>query len=89
MADVIRLKLNYYIHVLDNNSNVTKCLVGPAVFTRKDHEKVLFEPKQAVSIPPRSFCRIRNPCVRDKDGKPVEDKDGQVLLKSGDEEIRF
>lgn len=89
MSDVIRLKLHQYIHVLDNNSNVTTCIVGPQVFTRKDHEKVLFPPKACVSIPPRSYCRIRNPCRRSDTNEPEKDKNGQVLLRVGDEEIRF
>jgi len=89
MTDVIRLKHQTYIHVLDNNSNVTTCYEGPLVFTRKDHEKVLFQPKPCVAVPPRSYCRIRNPCVRGDDNKPLKDKNGQVRLRVGDEEIRF
>ena len=89
MSDVIRLKHQTYIHVLDNNTNVTRCLVGPVVFTRKDHEKVLFQPRPCVAIPPRSYCRIRNPSVRGDDDTPVTDEYGQVRLRVGDEEIRF
>ena len=89
MTDVIRLKLHQYIHVLDNNTNVPVCRVGPMVFTRKDHEKVLFSPKACVSIPPRCYCRIRNPCVRDSKGDPEEDENGQVKLRIGDEAILF
>ena len=89
MSDVIRLKLHQYIHVLDNNTNVPVCRVGPMVFTRKDHEKVLFSPKQCISIPPRCYCRIRNPCVLNAQGEPEEDENGQVKLRVGDEEIRF
>ena len=89
MSDVIRLKHQTYIHVLDNNSNVTRCLIGPLVFTRKDHEKVLFQPKPCVAVPPRSYCRIRNPSVRGADGAPLTDEYGQVRLRIGDEEMRF
>jgi major vault protein len=89
MTDVIRLKHQTYIHVLDNNTNVTRCLEGPLVFTRKDHEKVLFQPKPHVAVPPRSYCRIRNPCVRGADGQPLTDAHSQVRLRIGDEEIRF
>lgn len=89
MSDVIRLKHQTYIHVLDNNSNVTKCIVGPIVFTKKDHEKVLFQPRPCVAIPPRSYCRIRNPCIRGDDEQPVCDDHGQVRLRIGDEEMRF
>eukprot|EP00906_Rhabdomonas_costata_P006099 RCo008984 len=86
---VIRLKPNQYIHILDNNTNVTRLLTGPATFTRQDHEKVLFQPKNCVNVPPRNYCRIKNPVVRTADGAPEVDKNGQVKLKIGEEEIRF
>ncbi|CUG92246.1 major vault protein, putative [Bodo saltans] len=89
MSDVIRLKQHQYIHVLDNNTNVTTLHVGPKVFTRQDHEKVLFAPKACVQIPPRSYCRIRNPALRAADGSAEKDAYGQVKLRIGDEEIRF
>lgn len=90
MTDVIRLKQHYYIHVLDNNTNVTKCIVGPAVYTRKDQEKVLFQPRACVLVPPRSYCRVRNPCVVDAGTKQaLLDEFGQVRLRIGEVEIRF
>lgn len=89
MSDVIRLKQHQYIHVLNNNTNVTAIHLGPKVFTRQDHEKVLFAPKACIQIPPRCYCRIRNPCVRGTDGEPEKDDYGQVKLRIGDEEIRF
>eukprot|EP00999_Lentomonas_sp_LEN2_P002792 NODE_65_length_2667_cov_116.292913_g45_i0.p1 GENE.NODE_65_length_2667_cov_116.292913_g45_i0~~NODE_65_length_2667_cov_116.292913_g45_i0.p1 ORF type:complete len:833 (-),score=250.76 NODE_65_length_2667_cov_116.292913_g45_i0:97-2595(-) len=88
-AQVFRLKPNTYIHVLDNNTNVTRLIVGPTTFTRLDHESVLFRPKNCITVPPRCYCRIRNPVIRDG-GEPVHDEgSGQVLVKEGDEEIRF
>ncbi len=33
MASVIRIKPYQYIHVLDNNANVTRVEVGPQTFT--------------------------------------------------------
>jgi major vault protein len=91
MADgsVIRIKPYFFIHVLDNNTNVTRVEVGPQTFTRQDHEKVVFGPEPTVMIPPRHYCIIGNPIVKDKDQKPVLDAHGQVKLKHGDEEIRF
>lgn len=41
---VIRIKPNHYIHVLDNNSNVTTVVVGPRTFTRRDHENIVLGP---------------------------------------------
>jgi major vault protein len=63
--------------------------VGPATFTRQDHEKILFQPKPCIAIPPRSYCRIRNPALRDGAGKVQTDATGQVILNLGDEEIRL
>eukprot|EP00668_Euglena_longa_P032762 GGOE01042203.1.p1 GENE.GGOE01042203.1~~GGOE01042203.1.p1 ORF type:complete len:850 (+),score=240.11 GGOE01042203.1:32-2551(+) len=87
-AFIIRLKPNQYIHVLDNNRNVTRLLLGPATFTRQDHEKVLFQPKTCINIPPRHYCCVRNPVVKEG-GQPVTDACGQVKIRLGDEEYRF
>ena len=86
---VIRIKLFHYIHVLDNNSNVTRVVVGPRTFTRADHEKVVGGPEAMIIIPPRHYCIIQNPVLRDKDGRQVTDSVGQVKIRHGDEEIRF
>jgi len=88
-SSVIRIKPYFFIHVLDNNSNVTRVEVGPQTFTRQDHEKVVYGPEPTIMVPPRHYCIIGNPIVKDKDGKPVADDHGQVRLKHGDEEIRF
>ncbi len=86
---VIRIKPYHFIHVLDNNTNVTRVEVGPQTFTRQDHEKVVFGPEPTVMIPPRHYCIIGNPVIREKDGKVSADGHGQVRLKHGDEEIRY
>jgi len=88
-AFIIRLKPNQYIHVLDNNTNVTRLVVGPATFTRQDHEKILFQPKTCVNVPPRHYCCIKNPVIRDTEGKPVVDEHAQIKIRLGDEEYRF
>jgi len=88
MASVIRIKPYHYIHVLDNNANVTRVEVGPQTFTRKDHEQVLLQPTPMVMIPPRHYCIIANPVAR-QGGEPVFDENGNVKLRHGDEEIRF
>eukprot|EP01005_Ploeotia_sp_CARIB1_P000723 NODE_19_length_2774_cov_108.968644_g18_i0.p1 GENE.NODE_19_length_2774_cov_108.968644_g18_i0~~NODE_19_length_2774_cov_108.968644_g18_i0.p1 ORF type:complete len:859 (-),score=229.78 NODE_19_length_2774_cov_108.968644_g18_i0:196-2703(-) len=87
--NVIRLRPNQYIHILDNNTNVTRLEVGPHTFTRKDHERVVVTPQPFMNVPPRSYCRIRNPVLRNEDGTPVKDKFEQVQRRIGDEEIRF
>jgi len=87
-AAVIRIKPYFYIHVLDNNSNVTRVEVGPQTFTRQDHEKLVSGPDAMIMIPPRNYCIIQNPVQRDE-GKVVTEEGGQIKVRHGDEEIRF
>eukprot|EP01100_Stratorugosa_tubuloviscum_P008165 TRINITY_DN33_c0_g1_i5.p1 TRINITY_DN33_c0_g1~~TRINITY_DN33_c0_g1_i5.p1 ORF type:complete len:840 (-),score=524.71 TRINITY_DN33_c0_g1_i5:245-2764(-) len=86
--NVIRLKPYFYIHVIDNNSNVTRVEVGPQTFTRQEHEKVVFGPEEMIKIPPRNYVIISDPIAKEK-GKPITDAFGNVRLRHGDYEIRF
>ena len=86
---VIRIKPYFYIHVLDNNKNVTRVVEGPATFTRQDHEKLIEGPSPMITVPPRHYCIIQNPVVRDAKGAIVTDKWGQAKNLWSDEEIRF
>jgi major vault protein len=88
-ANVIRIKPYFYIHVLDNNSNITRVIVGPNTYTRLDHEKVVSGPDAMIMIPPRHYAIIKNPLVRGTDGLPVGDVHENIKLRFGDEEIRF
>jgi len=86
---VIRIKPYFYVHVLDNNTNVTRVEIGPQTFTRQDHEKVVSGPDPMIMVPPRNYCIIANPVMRDEKGNIIKEKSGQVKLRHGDEEIRF
>jgi major vault protein len=88
-AAVIRIKPYFYIHILDNNTNVTRVEVGPQTFTRQDHEKLVFGPEAMIMIPPRNYCIIQNPVQRDEQGKIVREAGGQIRCRQGDEELRF
>jgi len=88
-GSVIRLKPFYYIHVLDNNANVTIVETGPQTFTVMDHQTVVQKETAMIIIPPRHYCIISNPAQRNKDGSVVTDEHGQVKLRHGDEEVRF
>jgi len=89
-ASVIRIKPYFYIHVLDNNTNVTRVETGPQTFTRRDHEKVTGGPEAMVMIPPRHYVTVANPVVRDEKTKNIQyTETGQIKLKHGDEEVRF
>lgn len=85
---VLKLKPHWYVHVLDNNANVTRVEVGPQTLTRKEHERVVAGPVEMISIPPRHYAFIKNPVVRDDGGKPLYDNYGQALLSHGELEIR-
>jgi len=86
---VIRIKPYYYVHVLDNNTNVTRVETGPQTFTRQDHEKVVSGPDAMIMVPPRHYCIIANPVAKTDKGAIVKDPSGQAKLRHGDEEIRF
>jgi len=88
-AAVIRIKPQHYIHVLDNNTNVTRVVTGPKTFTRQEHEVVVSGPTQMILVPPRSFCLIQNPALRDEAGNIIVADDGSVQLRHGDEEVRI
>lgn len=85
---VIRLSPYYYIHVLDNNENITSVEMGPKTFIRKDHETISLSPTPMVNIPPRHYCIVGNPCVRDKEGKPMF-ANGMAKLRHGESEVRL
>eukprot|EP01090_Pellita_catalonica_P007414 TRINITY_DN179_c0_g1_i3.p1 TRINITY_DN179_c0_g1~~TRINITY_DN179_c0_g1_i3.p1 ORF type:complete len:841 (-),score=205.16 TRINITY_DN179_c0_g1_i3:91-2565(-) len=89
MASVIRIKPYYYIHVLDNNANITKVVNGPLTFTRKDHEKVVSGPNAMIIIPPRFYCIVKDPVQTRSNGEVIYDKSGNAKLRHGDTEIRF
>jgi major vault protein len=93
--NVYRLKPYTYVHVLDQNTNVTRVETGPKTFVCQDHEHVVtatFQNEQAcpmIVIPPRCFLLIENPVVLDDNGVPQSDKHGQILLKHGEREVRL
>eukprot|EP01132_Coremiostelium_polycephalum_P010146 gene10146-12446_t len=88
-STVIRIKPHQYIHVLDNNTNVTRVEVGPQTFTRLDHERVLHPtPLAMILIPPRHYCVVENPIVKEN-GTVVYDQFNQPKLRHGEQEIRF
>jgi major vault protein len=75
--------------VLDNNSNVTRVESGPQTFTRQDHEKVVAGPEAMIMVPPRNYCIIANPVMKNEKGAIVKDQNNQAKLRHGDEEIRY
>eukprot|EP00092_Neocalanus_flemingeri_P005149 GFUD01005538.1.p1 GENE.GFUD01005538.1~~GFUD01005538.1.p1 ORF type:complete len:863 (-),score=254.03 GFUD01005538.1:183-2771(-) len=88
-ASVFRIPPYYYIHVLDQTTNVTRLETGPQIFVRKDNEMVLMNPERMITVPPRHYCIIQNPVVRDENQQVVRDNLEQVMLEHAEEEIRL
>lgn len=86
---VIRLKPQQFIHILDTNTGVTRLEVGPQTITLRDHERLILKPEPTIVVPPRYYCVIANPVLRDEDGILLTDEHGQIKLRYGDAEIRF
>uniref|UniRef100_A0A2K5K304 Major vault protein n=1 Tax=Colobus angolensis palliatus TaxID=336983 RepID=A0A2K5K304_COLAP len=86
---IIRIPPYHYIHVLDQNSNVSRVEVGPKTYIRQDNERVLFAPMRMVTVPPRHYCTVANPVSRDAQGLVLFDVTGQVRLRHADLEIRL
>lgn len=86
---VYRIAPYFYLHVLDQNSNVTRVEIGPKTYVRQDNEKVAFGPERMITVPPRHYCVVQNPVLREKDGTVTFDKHGQVKLRHADLEIRL
>ncbi|KJE96050.1 major vault protein [Capsaspora owczarzaki ATCC 30864] len=86
--NLYRIPPYYYLHVLDQNTNITRVEVGPKTFIRQDHENVIYGPEKMISIPPRNYCIIENPVARDAKGDIIFE-DGQVKLRHADQEIRL
>ena len=86
--NIIRIAPTKYIHVLDNNTNTTRIEIGPATYIRREHEKIVAGPLDMIKLAPRTYCRIENPIVTGKDGKPVLTPFGEVKIRYGDSEVR-
>lgn len=84
-----RIPPYYYLHVLDQNTNVTRLETGPKTFIRQDNERVVMGPEKMITVPPRHYCIIENPVLRNKDAEVVIDKSGQIRLCHADQEIRL
>ena len=88
--NLIRIPPAYYIHVLDGNTNLTRIIEGPLTCVLKDHEKLSSgkSPLQMIQIPPRSYCIIKNPVIKNSSGEIVQDSFGMAKVKYGDREVR-
>eukprot|EP00727_Mastigamoeba_balamuthi_P008952 m51a1_g468 putative major vault protein (697) ;mRNA; r:181916-185425 len=84
---LIKLPPHHYLHVLDRNTMVTRLAVGPRTLRCCEHEQVVQGPSRMLVVPPRHYCLVRNPAVRDGASGAVRvDADGQTVLRHGDVE---
>ena len=88
--NLIRIAPLYYVHVLDGNTNLTRVVEGPLTYVLKDHEKLTSGkvPLQMIQIPPRTYCVIKNPVVKNSSGEILQDSFGMVKVRYGDREVR-
>ena len=57
---------------------MTRLETGPQTFVRKDNEVVLLNPERMITVPPRHYCVVLNPILRDADNQVLLDNLGQV-----------
>ncbi len=50
-SPVHRIPPYHYIHVLDQNTNVTRLEVGPKTFVKQDNETVIIGPEKMITVP--------------------------------------
>jgi len=86
---IIKIPPFHYLHVLNNNTNVSRLETGPQKFVIFDNDSVVLGPKKMIVIPPRHYCILENPVVRNEKNEVLLDQYGQVRLRHGEEEIRF
>lgn len=86
---IYRIPPFYYIHVLNQTTNVSSVEIGPQTFVRQDNQRVILGPDKMVVVPPRHHCVIKNPVCRDDDGNPTLDQYGQAKLHHGELEVRL
>lgn len=89
MSTTIRIPPYNYIHVKDNNTNVTHVVTGPQTYVKQDQEKIIVQPTKMVALPSRHYCCVLNPVSRGADGKIVVDRFGQSKNLHGEKEYRF
>ncbi|CAF1003423.1 unnamed protein product [Adineta steineri] len=89
ISPIHRIPPFYYIHVLDQNTSVTRLEIGPQKFFKQDNEKIRTGPKRMITIPPGHYCTIENPVVKNEMGQVQFDENGQVKLSHGNLDIRL
>ena len=64
-----------YMYVHEAKSKTTQHMLIVRVWLCP---QVIVGPEKMIVVPPRHYCVVENPAMKDKDGKPVFDTHGQV-----------
>ena len=77
-SNSIKIPPFHYIHVLDNNTNITAVHTGPQTFIRQEHQEITSgsQPLKMIVLPQRHYCQIQNPVLLSNDGAILKDKYG-------------
>lgn len=86
---IYRIPPYYYLHVLDQTTNVTRVELGPKTYIRQENEHVILGPNKMVIVPPCHYCIVHNPVMRGDDMSVMYDPAGQVKLRHADLEVRL
>jgi major vault protein len=89
MGPVYRIPPFYYMHVLDQNTGVTRLEIGPQTLFKQDNENILIGPEKMITIPPRNYCIVENPAVKTATGQVQFDTNGQIKLCHATSDVRL
>lgn len=89
IGPLYRIPPYYYIHVLDQNTSVTRLEIGPRTFFKQDNETIVFGPDRMITLSPRHYCVVENPAVKNENDQVQLDKNGQVKLWHGSLDVRL
>lgn len=87
------INISYYMYTMLTFILVISYILG--IFDLISHffcihqNSVVLGPERMITVPPRHFCIIENPVVRNKDNEIVLDASGQARLSHADQDIRI
>jgi len=84
----VKLERDYYIHILNHLTQLTRVVTGPVTFIRKDYEEIVDGPSKNTQLPPNAYVIISNPVIMNEDGSPQTDQYKCYKLQYGETEVR-
>lgn len=93
MELILRLSPWEYAHVLNEDDNIIQLFCGPVTHTLANNESIVKPVTKLHVIPQGSYCVVVNPHAQkvNADGVSVPhvDQNGQVVIRSGEKEVRY